>query len=650
MAHKYPYLFSPIDIGGLTMKNRIFSAPTGLASIDHFGHIGPDEVNFWALRAQGGAAVVTLGESIIHTATGLSHARQIQMDDPHVGPGLTKTADAIKHHGAMASVELSHGGSLGSPVPNEKGELVLYGPSDDVPGTPGYPVREMPVSMIEDLADCFGKSALVARNSGFDMVMVHAGHGWLLSQFLSPVFNKRGDKFGGSIENRVRFLDMALDAVRAYCPGMPIELRMNGSDFMEGGLTEEEAVQVAKLLEDKVDLFHLSGGSFIHTLFQTRTHPNAFWGPGPNVYLAEAVKRAVKKPVATVGGLNDPEQCEEILRSGKADVVEMARALLADPFFPKKAQSGREKDIVKCMQCMDCSHANLFRNVQCCALNPVIGSETEHYQHNPPAAEKKRVLVAGGGPAGMEAAIEAAKRGHDVTLCEKSGRLGGALLLAGIPSFKRRIFDFVEVLKGRLDAVGVKVLLNTAVTPEFAEEFGADAVIAAIGAEPISLKIPGWDSPKVLSAEAAEEAPEQLGEKLVIIGGSYLGCETAISLAMKGVKDITVLELRDKIMPECGHMWVRPGIQWEFDKYGIKSLVNAAAAAVTEAGVLVTVNGEERLLPADNVLFCVGSRAKKEEAKALAGHAAEFFMLGDCQQAGRIQAAVRDGYYTGKYL
>lgn len=480
--------------------------------------------------------------------------------------------------------------------------------------------------------------------------MVHAGHGWLLSQFLSPVFNKRGDRFGGSLENRARFLVMALEAVRAYCPGLPIELRMNGSDFMEGGLKLEEAVQVARLVEDKVDLFHISGGSFIHPLFQTRTHPNCFWGPGPNVELAAAVKAAVKKPVAAVGGLNDPAQCEEILKSGKADVVELARALLADPFFPKKAQSGREKDIVKCLQCMDCSHANLFRNVQSCALNPVIGAERAYFQYNPPAERKKRVLVAGGGPAGMMAAIQAAQRGHQVTLCEKSGRLGGALLPAAIPSFKKRILDFVAVLESRLAEAGVELRLNTAVTPDFARDFAPDVLMAALGADPVCPHIPGWDGEKVLSPEAAEAAPEKLSGPVLIIGGSYLGCETAISLAMKGVKDITVLELREQIMPECGHMWVRPGIQWEFDKYGIRSVTGAAALAIEADGVRIQAGGETRLLPAAYVLFCTGSRPRKAEALALSGLAPEFFLLGDCQRAGRIAAAVREGYYAGKYV
>ena len=649
MTMKYPHLFTPVEIGGMTMKNRIFSAPIGLASIDQFGHFGPDEAAFFGLRAEGGAAVVTLGESIVHTKTGLSHARQVQMDDPHVSPCLTKVADAIRHHGAVASVELSHGGSLGSPVPDENGELVMYGASADVPGTPGYPVREMPVRLIEEIADSFGRAAKVARNSGYEMVMVHAGHGWLLNQFLSPFFNHRSDEFGGSLENRARFLMMALDAVRSYCPGMPVELRMNGSDIMSGGQTLEDAVRIAKYVEDKVDLFHVSCGSFIDISFQTRTHPNQFYGQGPNVHFAAAVKEAVKKPVATVGGLNDPEQCEEILRSGKADVVEMARALLADPYFPKKAQQGREKDITLCIQCMDCSHENGVRCVQTCALNPVIGCELEVSRAKAPE-RKKRVLVAGGGPAGLMAAITAAKRGHDVTLCEKSGKLGGALHLAALPSFKQRILDFARVLESRAKESGVHILLNTEVTPAFAERFGADAVIAAIGAEPVRLRIPGMDSGKVVPFEQAEAAPETLGENVVIVGGSFHGCETAVSLAMQGVRNITVLEMRDELVPECGPMWIRPGIQAEFDKYGIRVRTGVSAKAVTEEGLVINTGDGEETLPADSILFCVGTKAKTAEAMALAGYSEEFQVLGDCRKAGRIQGAVRDGFFAGLYL
>ncbi len=424
----YPHLFTPIKIGGQLIKNRIFSAPTGLMSYTARGHLTTENMAYYELKAKGGCGVVTLGESIVHAATGQSHDRQICLDDPHVLPSLTNTARAITRYGAVANIELSHGGKyagLASIGGHKKERRPAYGPSHDILPS-REEVLEMPQKLIYEILDAYGAAADVAKRAGFGMVMVHAGHGWLFNQFLSPLENHRKDEFGGSLENRARFLLMALDRVRqAVGPGFPIQIRMNGDDFTEGGLHLEDYKELARMVESRVDLFNISCGSHERQELFVRTHPSAFLDHGCNVYLAAAIKQVVSKPVSCVGALGDPEQCEEIIASGQADIVELGRALLADPFLPKKAYTGQKEDITPCLRCFVCLGESVINGTNRCSVNPVIGAELEEKYYVAPPLRKKKVLVVGGGPAGMEAAITAARRGHEVLLYEKTDALGG---------------------------------------------------------------------------------------------------------------------------------------------------------------------------------------------------------------------------------
>lgn len=386
----YPHLFTPIKIGGQLIKNRIFSAPTGLMSYTARGHLTTENMAYYELKAKGGCGVVTLGESIVHAATGQSHDRQICLDDPHVLPSLTNTARAITRYGAVANIELSHGGKyagLASIGGHKKERRPAYGPSHDILPS-GEEVLEMPQRLIYEILDAYGAAADVAKRAGFGMVMVHAGHGWLFNQFLSPLENRRKDEFGGSLENRARFLLMALDRVRqAVGPGFPIQIRMNGDDFTEGGLHLEDYKELARMVESRVDLFNISCGSHERQELFVRTHPSAFLDHGCNVYLAAAIKQVVSKPVSCVGALGDPEQCEEIIASGQADIVELGRALLADPFLPKKAYTGQKEDITPCLRCFVCLGESEINGTNRCSVNPVIGAELEEkYYVAPPAA------------------------------------------------------------------------------------------------------------------------------------------------------------------------------------------------------------------------------------------------------------------------
>lgn len=647
----YPHLFAPITLGKQLIKNRIFSAPTGLMSYTAQGHLTTENMAYYERKAKGGCGVVTLGESIVHSATGQSHDRQICLDDPHVLPSLANTVRAINRHGAVANIELSHGGKyagLASIGGTEKERRPAYGPSHEVTAS-GEEVLEMPQELIYEILDAYGAAADVAKRAGFGMVMVHAGHGWLFNQFLSPMENRRRDEFGGSLENRARFLMMALDRVRQVVgPGFPIELRMNGDDFVEGGMHLEDYKELARMVEDKVDLFNISCGSHERQELFVRTHPSAFLDHGCNVYLAAAIKQVVHTPVSCVGALNDPRQCEEIISSGQADIVELGRALLADPDLPKKAYAGRREDITPCLRCFVCLGESVINGTNRCSVNPVIGAELEDKYYVAPPEKKKRVLVVGGGPAGMQAAVTAAQRGHEVLLYEQTEALGGALkFAAGVP-FKQDLHHFTQCLIRRVEASGVQVELGRTVDRQVVEQLRPDALIIAAGARPVIPPIPGMDSEKVFSVAQAEENPAQLGERVVILGGGLVGCETGIHLGMQG-KQVTIVEMRDKLAADV-NMFHGIALDLELKRY-VTAVTGAVGKAVTEEGLVYTDRaGEEHLLPADAILCAVGMRPCTEVMDALWNLVDEQYVVGDCVRPAQVTQAVSDAYYLAREL
>lgn len=647
----YPHLFTPIKIGGQLIKNRIFSAPTGLMSYTARGHLTTENMAYYELKAKGGCGVVTLGESIVHAATGQSHDRQICLDDPHVLPSLTNTARAITRYGAVANIELSHGGKyagLASIGGHKKERRPAYGPSHDVLPS-GEEVLEMPQRLIYEILDAYGAAADVAKRAGFGMVMVHAGHGWLFNQFLSPLENHRKDEFGGSLENRARFLLMALDRVRqAVGPGFPIQIRMNGDDFTEGGLHLEDYKELARMVESRVDLFNISCGSHERQELFVRTHPSAFLDHGCNVYLAAAIKQVVSKPVSCVGGLGDPEQCEEIIASGQVDIVELGRALLADPFLPKKAYAGQKEDITPCLRCFVCLGESVINGTNRCSVNPVIGAELEEKYYVAPPLRKKKVLVVGGGPAGMEAAITAARRGHEVLLYEKTDALGGALKFAEAVPFKQDLYRFTQCLIRRVESSGVKVTLNQRVDRALAEKVRPDVLIIAAGAQLVIPTIPGIASDKVVSVAQAEANPDALGERVVILGGGLVGCETGIHLGMKG-KQVTIVEMRDTLAADV-NMFHGMALGQELNKY-VTAVTGGTGRAVTDEGLIYTDReGQEHLLPADAVLCAVGMRACTGVMEELWNVVDEQYVIGDCVRPAQVTQAISDAYYLAKSL
>ena len=505
---RYPHLFSAIRLGDTVFRNRLFAAPVGYEHLSSKNYPLDETIAFYERRAVGGAATVNVGSAVPDSRRGCIGLSNLYLDDPTSLPSIYRLASAIYRHGAVAAIELQHSGA-NSYLSAARGTQI-YGAVDGTNAL-GHFVPAMPEEVIEETIEAYGNAAAFAKFCGFGMVTIHAGHGWLLSQFLDPAVNDRKDQWGGSLANRCRFALAIVDRIKHKCGrGFPVDIRISGAMCYEGGYGIDEGVAIAKQFDGKVDLIHVSVGSHEVAEVFTVTHPSMFLPDGPNVQFAAEVKKHVTTPVGAVGALGDAGLMEEVIASGKADVVLAARALMADPDFPRKARAGKADEIRPCIRCFECFAGITTKRQYRCAVNPEIGFEQDT-RHALPAASRKRVLVAGGGVAGMQAALTAAGRGHEVILCEKSDRLGGVLRCEDEVPFKRLLRQYMDYQRGMLLRAPVEVRLDAAVTPGRAAATGADVIIAALGARAAVPPVAGIDGSNVLSAEDAYLMPRAHG-------------------------------------------------------------------------------------------------------------------------------------------
>ena len=644
MERKYPHLCSPITLGRTTFRNRMFSAPMGGTDIANDGCIGPKSTAFYELRAKGGAGAVTVSELMVHPKTDGSHAYHLDESILNSLASATYTADAIRRHGAIPSIELSHSGMFAGTYMTDKSKqksLSQWGPSDTVRAD-GVQVKALTKDMIDEIVGAYAHVAGLVKRAGFEMLMVHGGHGWLINQFLSPMFNKREDEYGGPIENRARFAIEVLKAIREVVgPFFPIEFRMSGAEFVDEGYGIEEGIEIAKLVEPYVDLIHVSAGTYQKTF--GITHPSMFTDHGRNVFLAAEIKKHVSKPVATIGGLSDPEQMEEIIASGKADVVYMARQLLADPFLPRKVTENRDGDIVKCLRCFTCMAERAATSTRRCTVNPIIGREMEGDEVYP-APVKKKVLVAGGGPGGLYAAWTAARRGHQVILCEKEDTLGGILKSEQALPFKHEMYELSLTYAKFCRDAGVEIRLNTEVTKEYAERENADALIIAVGSSPLVPPIPGLDGENVVIVNNYYKEKDKVGDEVVVMGGGLAGCECAIHLGMEG-KKVRLVEMRDVLAPDA-NVRHRLLLLKEIDKYVTVHTGHRALRVTSEGVVCADKDNNEVLVPGASVICALGQRSRTDVVNELPDAAPFVRVIGDASRVSTITNAVYWGYHA----
>lgn len=646
---KFPLLFSPIKVKNTVFRNRIMATPTSLTWADAFTGAPEDATLFYYEdKARGGAASVTLSETTISRLHGASRGvgHYIVPDPEHGNPGpqLIKITEAIRRHGALPSVQIHHAGDVTSP--ELIGGMDPVGPNDWT-RPDGVHVKALDEEYMQLIAEDFANAALAAKNWGFGMVQVHGAHGWLLGQFQSGATNWRKDKYGGSVENRARFPLMVVKAIREKVGrDFLIEYRMSGDEHLKGGIVQDEAAEFAAIIEEYIDIIHVSAGSY-YTARQY-TFPGSYQPHDTNTHLAAAVKKKVKIPVATIGAHKDPYIMEQILQEGKADFIAIGRGIICDPELPHKIEDDRIEDIRPCIRCNNCL-GRKYDGYNNCDINPTVGAEL--WTVRTPAVETKRkVMVIGGGPGGMQAAITAFDRGHEVILVEKTDSLGGALKFADMDDHKIDLTQFTTYLKNQVKKRAVDVRFNTEATTEYIENEQPYAVICAVGAEPIVPRFEGFGAlPCIHATEAYTNRELVKGENVVIIGGGLVGCETAIFLGGLG-KKVTIVEMQDTLAPDCNRIHKDSMMEaMENPEISVSYKTKTRCLNITTEGVNVeTSNGEKELIPADTVVYAVGMRSNSDIALELqkAKGVRRFSAIGDCQKPTRVKDAIHHGHYA----
>jgi 2,4-dienoyl-CoA reductase-like NADH-dependent reductase (Old Yellow Enzyme family)/thioredoxin reductase len=592
-------------------------------------------------RAKGGAGLIIAEPTAVDTETGKALFSCPNLDEDKYIPGFGELAEAVHAYGAKIATQLWHMGRQVWKTGPLKGRQPVsasdtYFEASFPPGA--VHARALTIKEIETLIEKFAVAAWRAKVAGLDAIEFHGTNGYLIAQFFSPYTNKRTDRYGGDINGRARFGVEIVERTRELVgPGFPIIFRISADEFIEGGLKQEEARIIAKKLESAgVDAISLSVG--LAETYHWVMPPMAV-SRGCFVHLSERMKKAVNVPVICAGRINDPVLAERILQEGKADLIAMGRALIADPELPNKAAEGRLDDIRVCIADNECVKRTRLDFPLRCTLNPAVGKEREF--KITPAEKPKHVLVVGGGPAGMEAARVAAMRGHKVTLYEKEDRLGGQLLLAALPPHKEEIKNVFEYLIRQIEKLGVKIELGKEVTPELVEKLKPDVVILATGAKPLIPNIPGVKRKNVYTSWEVLKGEVEVGDKVVIIGGGQVGCETADFLSDKRC-DVIIVEMQTEIAADMDP-WGRVFLLERLKEKKVNVMTNTKVFEITHDGVdTIDKNLNRCVLKADTIILAVGSMPNVELSKTLKGKVPQLYSIGDCVEPRKCFEAIHD--------
>lgn len=646
---KYEHLLSPIKIGETTVKNRIFMPPLSTNLADK-GYVTDELVEHYKARAKGGVGLFVTEVVTVEPTYCYLPGDMCIYDDSFI-PGWKKLADGVHEYGAKILPQLFHPAHMAFPLP---GTPRLIAPSNVGP----YYAREAPRAVTKEelkvIIRQFGEAAKRAQIAGADGVEIHAAHAHgLLGGFLSPLYNKRTDEYGGDIDHRLRLTLEVIEEVRRVCgKNFIIDVRISGSEYTDGGLNLNDMIYVAKQLEKAgVDFLHVSGGT---TIARGSSIPAPGTPMGSHAATAAEIKKYVSIPVATVGRITEPWIAEELIANGKADICMIGRANLCDPEFANKVAAEKADDIRPCIGCLRCLNGIMFGKRVACTVNPSF--ELENEDTLAPAAEKKNVLVIGSGPAGMEAAFVAAKRGHHVVLCEKDAELGGLMRIAAVPIAKQDLTRLIQYMARRLEGAGVEVRLNCTVDKAMLEgEFKDWEVIAGAGAQPIV--VPAFTGFKQwMTADDVLAGRAFPGRKIVVIGGGSVGCETADYLAplvndlYPRNREITLLEMAPGVMAgESG-----PGrsllVQRMMAK-GVQMICGAKVEKVDESSIWYTKDGQQHCIAdADTLVLAMGYKADPALEEMLKAAGASYHLIGDANKVGTIKDAIGAGYETAKAL
>lgn len=633
---KFEAMFQPIQIGPMTVANRFVMSPMGNNFANTDGTMSERSASYYGARAKGGFGLITFEATVVYKEAKGGPRKPCLYDDSTVSSFQAAIA-ACHQAGAKVSIQLQHAGPEG----NTKITGYPLKAASAIPASCG---RETPEAITKEelyrLIECYGDAAVRAKKAGADAVEIHCAHGYLVSTFISARTNKRVDEFGGSFENRMRLPKLIIENIRKKAgDSLAILCRINATDDVEGGQTAQDAAAVASYLEKEcgVDGLHLSRAVHLHD--ECMWAPSLIHGGFSADYVTE-IKRAVSVPIITIGRYTEPQFAELMIAEGRADLVAFGRQSIADPEMPNKAKAGRLDLMNPCIGCLQGCVPNMFKGEPItCLVNPLAGREADFK----PAQTKKNVMVIGGGPGGLYAAFTAAQRGHAVTLYEKGDILGGNMRLAAYPPGKGDITNMVRSYIAKCEEYGVKMVMNTEVTPAMVAEAKPDAVIVATGSNPLVLPIPGINDTGVIHAGDLLDGKAAVGKKVLVVGGGMVGCEVADFLGELG-HEVSVIELRDQLGPDVipEH---RKFLMKDFDTYKVQGVTGAKVAQFFTDGVSYTLadGTEGRLEGFDNVVLAMGYRNNDTISEEIKKIVAETYVIGDAVKARKALDATAEG-------
>ena len=636
-------LFEEIKIGSMTLKNRVVLAPMGTTT-DHTNGFNMRDVNFYAERARGGAGLILTGAVVASTEFEPAPCQKLTSNkDVYM---LHMVAERVHMYGAKFGIQLSPGiGRMNwidphtppysaSPCPNYyKPELIC---------------REMPTEGVKSLVRAMGESAKLAKAAGVDIIEIHAYGGYLIDQFTSAKWNHRTDEYGGSFENRQRFLMEIVDSVRAACgKDYPIAVKMTLDSVDDEERPIEEGLAIAKrLAEKKVDLIHFGRGAYS---CRWRMVSSVYQPVGFDLDAADKVRAVIGDiPLMVHGKLNHAEVAEAALQKGTVDLVAIGHGMIADPHWANKVRKNKLDEIVPCIGCGECHFNAMKGRARPCAVNPLCMHENEF--ELTPAKESKRVLVIGAGPGGMKAAAAAAQRGFDVALWEKNDYMGGIMAAAGAPRFKKDVKDQVEYLIRQVYKNKIDVCLGKTATLEDVKEYNPDFVVVATGANPVVIPVPGYEKPNVSTAVPVLLKQRAVGQRVVVVGGGEVGCELSTELYMQG-KDVTMVEILPEILLTTDHFVANDqNIRYLVEHSGVNIMTGTKLTEVLDDGVIMEIGGEKKKIGCDSVVFAAGFRPDHSLYRAIKDAGFEVVQIGDNIKPGKVIDAIHQGYHTIRVL